>query len=215
MDEQDLRAALVAMCLRLEALGLNHGTAGNVSVRCGAGMLITPSGMGAAGLTADDLVWVGMDGSVRGRWQPSSEWLFHRDILRARPEFNAVIHTHATAASTLACLRREIPPFHYMVALLGGDNIRCAPYATFGTQPLSDHALAALENRRACLLANHGMIAAGRDLDEALKMTIEVENLSELFVRILQIGEPVLLTPAEFAEAQAKFASYGQRHAAA
>lgn len=213
--EQNLRAELVAMAKKLDAQGLNHGTAGNVSVRCGAGMLITPSGMGAAGLTADDLVWVGMDGSVRGRWQPSSEWLFHRDILAQRPEFNAVIHTHAVAASTLACLRRDIPPFHYMVALLGGDSIRCADYATFGTQALSDNALRALTNRKACLLANHGMIAAGRDLDEALKLTIEVENLSELLVRILQIGEPILLTPAEFAEAQAKFSGYGQRHAAA
>ncbi len=204
-----LRCELLQMVQQLDALGLNHGTAGNVSVRCGEGFWITPSGMGAADLTAEDLVWVSMDGQAQGRWQPSSEWLFHRDILVQRPEFNAVIHTHSIAASTLACLRRDIPAFHYMVALLGGDSIRCADYATFGTQALSDNALRAMQNRHACLLANHGMIAAGKDLAYALKMTIEVENLSELYIRTLQLGEPVLLTPAEFAEAQAKFDHYG------
>ncbi|MDD2776798.1 MAG: class II aldolase/adducin family protein [Gallionella sp.] len=214
MTELNLHRELVQMAQKLEALGLNHGTAGNLSVRSGEGFLITPSGMSTAELTEADLVWVGMDGQSQGRWQPSSEWLFHRDILVRRPEFNAVIHTHSVAASTLACMRRDIPPFHYMVALLGGDSIRCADYATFGTQALSDNALRAMEHRKACLLANHGMIAAGKDLADALKMTIEVENLSELYVRTLQLGEPVLLTPAEFAEAQAKFTYYGKRQTA-
>jgi L-fuculose-phosphate aldolase len=211
MTELKLRSELVQIAQKLDTLGLNHGTAGNVSVRCGEGFLITPSGMGAEGLTEADLVFMTMDGHAQGRWQPSSEWLFHRDILAQRPEFNAVIHTHSVAASTLACLRRDIPPFHYMVALLGGDTIRCADYATFGTQALSDNALRAMQNRKACLLANHGMIAAGKDLADALKMTIEVENLSELYLRTLQLGEPVLLTPAEFADAQAKFSHYGKR----
>lgn len=211
MTELKLRSELVQIAQKLDTLGLNHGTAGNVSVRCGDGFLITPSGMGAEGLTEDDLVLMTMDGHAQGRWQPSSEWLFHRDILAQRPEFNAVIHTHSVAASTLACLRRDIPPFHYMVALLGGDTIRCADYATFGTQALSDNALRALQNRKACLLANHGMIAAGKDLADALKMTIEVENLSELYVRTLPLGDPILLTPAEFADAQAKFSHYGKR----
>ena len=215
MTELNLHFKLVQMVKKLDALGLNHGTAGNVSVRSGDGFLITPSGISAEGITEADLVWVGMDGQSLGRWQPSSEWLFHRDILMNRPEFNAVIHTHSVAASTLACMRRDIPPFHYMVALLGGDTIRCADYATFGTQVLSDNALKAMENRKACLLANHGMIAAGNDLSDALKMTIEVENLSELYVRTLQLGEPVLLTAEEFAEAQAKFTHYGKRQTAA
>ncbi len=213
--EQQLRTALVVMAKQLGKLGLNHGTAGNLSVRCHDGMLITPSGMSSDDLGEDDLVWVRMSGEQRGRWRASSEWRFHRDILLARPEFNAIIHTHAVAASTLACLRRDIPAFHYMVALLGGDNIRCADYATFGTQALSDHALTALRDRRACLLANHGMIAAGRTLEEALKYTVEVENLSEIYLRILKTGlPPILLTRAEFAAAQAKFVAYGQVQAA-
>ncbi len=210
MNEKELRSELVRIAKQLDAQGLNRGTSGNLSARYGEGMLITPSGMGAEGLTEDDIVFMHMDGTARGRWQPSSEWLFHRDIFVQRPEFGAIIHTHCIAATALACLRKDIPPFHYMIALLGGDSIRCADYATFGTQDLSDNALLALRGRKACLLANHGMIAAGKDLAEAFRITVEVETLSEMYLRALQAGEPVLLTEEEFLAAQNRFASYGK-----
>ena len=210
MNETELRSEMVRITKRLDEQGLNRGASGNLSTRFGEGMLITPSGMGAEGLTEDDIVFVNMDGTSRGRWQPSSEWMFHRDIFMQRGEFGAVVHTHSVAATALACLRKDIPPFHYMIALLGGDTIRCADYATFGTQELSDNALLALKDRKACLLANHGMIAAGADLAEAFRNTLEVETLSEMFLRALQAGEPVLLGAQEFQDAQNRFASYGK-----
>ena len=210
MNETELRREMVRITTRLDEQGLNRGASGNLSVRYGEGMLITPSGMGAEGLTEDDIVFVRMDGASRGRWQPSSEWLFHRDIYAQRQEFGAIIHTHCVAATALACLRKDIPPFHYMIALLGGDNIRCADYATFGTQGLSDNALAALRDRKACLLANHGMIAADADLAGAYRNTMEVETLSEMYLRALQAGEPVLLSAQEFRDAQNRFAGYGK-----
>ncbi|HEY0666426.1 MAG TPA: class II aldolase/adducin family protein [Gallionella sp.] len=210
MDETGLRCELVRTAKKLDALGLNRGSSGNVSARFREGLLVTPSGMGAEGLTEADIVFVQMDGAAQGLWQPSSEWLFHRDIYAQRPEVGAVAHTHSVAATSLACLRRDIPPFHYMIALMGGDTIRCADYATFGTQELSANALAALHGRKACLLANHGMIAAGRDLDEALRIAVEVETLSEMYLLALRAGEPVLLTADEFAAAQQRFAGYGK-----
>jgi L-fuculose-phosphate aldolase len=210
MNEHELRHEMVRITKKLDQLGLNRGTSGNLSARYHDGMLITPSGMGAEGLSEDDIVFVQMDGSSRGRWQPSSEWLFHRDILAQRPDVGAVVHTHSLAATALACLRRDIPPFHYMIALVGGDTIRCAHYATFGTQQLSDNALAALQDRKACLLANHGMIATGADLAEAFRITLEVETLCEMYLRTLQAGEPVLLSAQEFRDAQQRFAGYGQ-----
>jgi L-fuculose-phosphate aldolase len=210
MKENELRAELVRTTKKLDELGLSHGTSGNLSVRFGEGFLITPSGFGAEGLGEDDIVYVHLSGRAEGRWQPSSEWLFHRDIYAQRPEFSAIVHTHSNAATALACLRRDIPPFHYMLALLGGDSLRCANYATFGTQALSDNALLAMQERRACLLANHGMIAAGKNLAEAFRNTVEVENLSEIYLRALAVGEPVLLTKDEFADAQERFVSYGK-----
>jgi L-fuculose-phosphate aldolase len=210
MSEAELRRELVRIANRLDSEGLNRGTSGNLSARFGEGMLITPSGMGAEGLSEDDIVFVHMDGTSRGRWQPSSEWLFHRDILAQRAEVGAVVHAHSIAATALACLRKDIPPFHYMIALIGGDNIRCAKYATFGTQELSDNALIALKDRKACLLSNHGMIAVGEDLAEAYKIAVEVETLSELYLRALQAGEPVLLSAQEFQDAQRRFSGYGK-----
>jgi L-fuculose-phosphate aldolase len=210
MNETELRRELVHIANKLDARGLNRGTSGNLSARFGGGMLITPSGMGADGLTEDDIVFVHMDGTSRGRWQPSSEWLFHRDIYAQRPEMAAVVHTHSLAATALACLRKDIPPVHYMIALIGGDSIRCADYATFGTQKLSDNALLALHGRKACLLANHGMIAVGNNLDDAFKITVEVETLSEIYLRTLQAGEPMLLSEQEFQDAQSRFAGYGK-----
>jgi L-fuculose-phosphate aldolase len=205
-----LREQLLQTTRKLNELGLNRGTSGNVSVRDGNGFLVTPSGILAETMTVRDLVWMDFDGRVDGERAPSSEWRFHRDILRWRPEMGAVVHTHSTFATTLACLRREIPPFHYMIALAGGDSIRCAPYALFGTQALSDAALEALEGRKACLLANHGMIAVGSDLDDALAVAVEVEALSEQYWRTLQAGGPVLLTEQEMSEAIEQFKGYGR-----
>ncbi len=210
MSENQLRTELVRIANKLDATGLSHGTSGNLSVRYAEGFLITPSGFGAEGLTCDDIVFVHLSGESQGRWQPSSEWLFHRDIYVQRPEFGAIVHTHSNAATALACLRRDIPPFHYMLALLGGNSLRCAGYATFGTQALSDNALVAMQGRCACRLANHGMIAAGKNLADAFKNTVEVENLSELYLRALAVGEPVLLTPTEFSDALQRFESYGK-----
>jgi L-fuculose-phosphate aldolase len=210
MNEKELRRDLVRIANKLDEQGLNRGSSGNLSVRYGEGFLITPSGMGAEGLSEDDIVLVHLDGTSRGRWQPSSEWLFHRDIYTQRAEMGAVVHTHSMSATALACLRIDIPPFHYMIALMGGDNIRCAEYATFGTLKLSDNALVALHGRKACLLANHGMIAIGEDLAEAFGIAVEVETLSEMYLRALQAGQPVLLTADEFEAAQNRFAGYGK-----
>jgi L-fuculose-phosphate aldolase len=205
-----LREQLLQTTRKLTELGLNRGTSGNVSVRDGGGFLVTPSGIAAETMTVRDVVWMDFDGRAEGDRAPSSEWRFHRDILLRRPEIGAVVHAHAMFATTLACLRRDIPPFHYMIALAGGDSIRCAPYALFGTKELSDAALDALEGRNACLLANHGMIAAGRDLDHALAVAVEVEALSEQYWRALQAGGPVLLTEQEMAEAIEQFKGYGR-----
>jgi L-fuculose-phosphate aldolase len=161
-------------------------------------------------MTADSMVKMQFDGSFAANKKPSSEWRFHRDILQSRPEINAVIHTHSMFATTLACLHKDIPPFHYMIAVTGADTIRCAPYALFGTQVLSDHALAALYHSKACLLANHGMIALGRNLEEALAVTIEVENLCEQYWRALQIGNPYILSETEMHEVFQQFKGYGK-----
>lgn len=205
-----LREQLLTIIRRLSDLGLNRGTAGNASVRDGAGFLVTPSGMTVEAMTPHDMVWMDFDGNAEGHRKPSSEWRFHRDILHARPEVGAVIHTHAMFATTLACLRRDVPPFHYMIAVAGGDSLRCAPYALFGTQALSDGALIALQDRKACLLANHGMIAVGRDLEAALAMALEVETLCEQYWRTLQVGGPALLTAQEMDEALEQFKDYGR-----
>jgi L-fuculose-phosphate aldolase len=209
-DNQALRQEIIDACLKMNALGINQGSAGNISVRVDGGLLITPSGMPYDSLVPDDIVFMATDGSVpSGQKNPSSEWPFHLDILDARSDAGAVVHTHAMFSTTLACLHRDIPAFHYMVAVAGGDSIRCAPYATFGTQALSDHALKALEDRRACLLANHGMIALGDTLPKALAMAVEVETLATQFWRALQAGEPVLLPADEMQRVLKKFQSYG------
>ncbi len=205
-----LREQLLLTACRLGELGLNRGTSGNVSVRDGNGFLVTPSGLAVEAMRARDMVWMDFDGNSEGERPPSSEWRFHRDILDKRHEINAVVHTHAMFATTLACLRRDIPPFHYMIAVAGGDSIRCAPYALFGTQALSDAALAALAGRRACLLANHGMIALGRDLEQVVDIALEVEALCEQYWRALQLGEPHLLSEAEMQEVFERFKGYGK-----
>ena len=211
---QRLRAAVVATALAMNARGINRGKSGNVSARLEAegfaGFLITPTGLPYEETGPDDIIAMSLDGVAQGARLPSSEWRFHRDIYRARPDAGAVVHTHAPFATTLACLHRGIPAFHYMVAVAGGRDIRCAPYATFGTQALSDHALVALEGRKACLLANHGMIAIGPSLATALALAVEVETLAEMYWRALQIGDPVPLPDAEMDVVLEKFRSYGQ-----
>jgi L-fuculose-phosphate aldolase len=214
MIMEQTRLKLLNISQQLVTLGLNKGTAGNVSVRLNEnskdGFLITPSGMPVEEMTPASMVHMQFDGSFEQGKKPSSEWRFHRDILQSRPDVNAIVHTHSMFATTLACLHKDIPPFHYMIAVVGGDTIRCAPYALFGSQALSDHALTALIDRKACLLANHGMICLGRDLDDALAVTVEVENLCEQYWRALQLGEPHILSEAEMRDVFQQFKGYGK-----
>ncbi|MEM1247388.1 MAG: class II aldolase/adducin family protein [Acidobacteriota bacterium] len=208
-QEKELRETLVESSLELERLGLNRGTSGNLSVRCGTGLLVTPSGLSPAEMTPDSMVHLGADGAWRGAMKPSSEWRFHRGIVEARSDVAAVVHTHSEYATALACQRRSIPAFHYMVAIAGGVDIRCAPYASFGSERLAELAVAALEGRKACLLANHGLIATGSSLAAAVSLAAEIEALAKQYVQLLQMGGPVLLTDEEMADVLQRFASYG------
>jgi L-fuculose-phosphate aldolase len=217
VGERALRESVVATARRMNAIGINRGKSGNVSARSALsdrpGFLVTPTGIAYDDLGGADLVWLPLDGDPRdavGNRLPSSEWRFHRDIYRTRADARAVVHTHSPFATSLACLRRGIPAFHYMVAIAGGRDIRCSGYATFGTEALSALALEALAERNACLLANHGVIATGASLEQALELAREVETLAEMYWRTLQVGEPVLLSDAEMETVLAKFASYGQ-----
>jgi L-fuculose-phosphate aldolase len=214
-DSIELRHALIATARALNDAGINVNKAGNVSVRCSrgsqAGVLITPTGLGYERLQPSDLVFLRLaDGSHAGGREPSSEWRFHLDIHRARPELPAIVHTHSPSATAIACHGRGIPAFHYMVAAAGGDDIRCAPYATFGTQQLSDNALVALAGRRACLLAHHGVIACESSLERALALAIEVEHLARMYLAACVLGEPPQLPADEMVRVLAKFESYGQ-----
>ena len=210
MDEFALREQIIATALEMNARGLNRGKSGNVSARFDAGFLITPTGMAYESTQPVDIVAMTQDGTARGPRLPSSEWRFHRDIYAARREVGAIVHAHSPFATSIACLGRDIPPFHYMIAVAGGKDIRCAAYATFGTQQLSDHALCALDGRKACLLANHGMIAVGASLAAALALAVEVEALAEQYWRASQIGTPNLLSDAEMEIVLEKFRTYGQ-----
>jgi L-fuculose-phosphate aldolase len=206
-----MRAQLSYTMQQLATIGLNKGTSGNCSLRDADGFLITPSGVDASDMTAESMVKMQMDGRVETNQKPSSEWRFHRDIYQQRPEVNAVIHTHSMFATTMACLHKDIPPFHYMIAIAGGNTIRCAPYALFGTQALSDAAIIALKDRKTCLLANHGMIAVGANIEEAVAVVVEVENLCEQYWRLLQITPtPPLLTEAEMQAVFQQFKGYGK-----
>ena len=211
---QSKREQLLKICQQLISLGLNRGTSGNVSIRAEnakgqEGFLITPSGIAVDKMTAADMVWMDFSANAVGTLAPSSEWRFHLDILQSKPQVNAVIHTHSIYASTLSTFRKDMPAFHYMIALCGGDSIRCAPYALFGSQQLSDNAIAALVGRKACLLANHGMIAVGENLEKALTITQEVETLCEQYLLALQVGEPHILNQDEMSEVLEKFKGYG------
>lgn len=211
MTELELKDAVLATTKGMNAERLNRGAAGNVSARHRDGFLITPTGMDYHACEAEDVVFVAMDGKPTGRRRQSSEWRFHRDIYAARPEAGAIVHAHAPFAVSLACQGLAIPPFHYMVARFGGRDVRCADYATFGTQELSDAVVTALEGRCACLMAHHGMVVFGRDLDNALALAVELEALCEQYWRVLQLGEPQLLPEDEIERVLAKFTSYGRQ----
>ncbi|HEX8757104.1 MAG TPA: class II aldolase/adducin family protein [Steroidobacteraceae bacterium] len=211
-SDADLRAAVIGGCRALTSLGLTYGTSGNVSTRRDAvSLFVSPTGMAYDTLQPDDVPLVTLDGRWFGRRRPSSEWRFHRDIMAARPEVGAIVHAHSRHATALACTGRGIPAFHYMVAVAGGSDIRCAPYHTFGTQELSDAALAALEGRRACLLAHHGIIAVGSDVAAALKLAGEVESLAAQYCTALALGNAGLIGEAEMSRVIEKFRTYGRQ----
>ncbi len=204
------RIALIEAARSMAGLGINQGTAGNISVRTAAGMLITPSAIPYDEITPEMVALMPLEseyGAFEGPKRPSSEWRFHLDIMIARPEVGAIVHTHAPYATAISMTRRAIPPCHYMVTRFGGGDVRCADYALFGTAELSANALAALQDRRACLLANHGFIATGADLPAAMAAAVELEALSKQYILSLSIGGPVLLTEAEIAEAKTQFAT--------
>ena len=209
-SEAAARKALVGASLELVRRGLNEGTAGNVSVRRGEGMLITPSGIPPEATTPRMIAAMTLDGAARGPKKPSSEWRLHRDILAQRPDVGAVVHTHSTYATVLACQHRSIPPLHYMIAVFGVPRIRCAPYVPFGTQQLSDLVIEHLGKGHGVLLGNHGMVATGIDLAQALWRAIELEALARMFyLATAGGGAPVLLSDDEIARTVARFASYG------
>ena len=215
--EQDLREQLVAVARRMNASGINQGTSGNLSARIPGGLLITPSSLPYDRMQPADLVAIDLEGRPLGGahaaeavpgggpGRPSSEWRLHADILASRPELQAVLHCHSIHATALACHGRAIPPFHYMTAVAGGDDIRCAPYATFGTAELSALAVQALEGRLACLLAQHGQVTVGSSLDQALRIAIEVETLARMYLQALQLGEPPLLSAEQMAAVHHQF----------
>jgi L-fuculose-phosphate aldolase len=206
-----LRAEVVATAQRMSAQGLSRGTSGNVSARVDGGMLITPTGMAYESLGPSDVVEVTETGRVGlGRRAPSSEWRLHLGVYARRPEIGAVVHTHSMFATTFSILRREIPAVHYMIAVAGTTAIRCTAYATFGSAELAENAAAALATGKACLLANHGLVAVGVDLGDAFRVAAEIETLAEQYWRALQIGEPVVLDGAEMARVAERFATYGR-----
>jgi L-fuculose-phosphate aldolase len=209
MPELELRLELIAHCLKMNASGLNRGTSGNLSVRSGEGMLITPSGVPYEQLQPEDVVLMNLDGRYQHRLAASSEWRFHRDIYLARPEVCAVVHAHPIHCTTLAIRGMEIPAVHYMIAAAGGNTIRCAPYFTYGTEALSVAAVRALEGRKACLLAQHGMIAVGAGLPQALWLAQEVETLAQLYFNVLVLGGATALAEDEIERVVEKFKHYG------
>jgi len=206
-----LRRALIDACLKMNELGINQVSSGNISVRVENGFLITPSGVAYDKMKPDQIVEMDMEGGYFGEWLPSSEWRFHYDILRTRPEAGAIVHTHSNYSTTLSCLRKEIPAFHYMIGVSSGDSIRCSDYATFGTQKLSDNILKALKDRTACLIGNHGMVCFGPTIDKALWLAVEVETLAFQYWHALQVGKPVILPKAEMSRVLGRFKTYGKQ----
>ncbi|MEZ4749274.1 MAG: class II aldolase/adducin family protein [Bdellovibrionota bacterium] len=210
-SQKDLCQQVVDTCLRMNALGINQGTSGNVSVRWKDGFLITPSGVPYEETSAEQIVEMGMDGERKGDLLPSSEWRFHLDVYKARPDAGAIVHTHSPFCTTLACLHKGHPTFSLHGGRRGGKNIRCAPYATFGTQELADNILKALDGRKACLIANHGMICLNDNLKKALALAVEVETLAAQYWRALTLAEPVHLSDSEMDLILEKFKTYGKQ----
>lgn len=210
--ELKLRTAIIEQCRRMNAIGLNQGTSGNISARYDGRMLITPSATPYEAMQPEMVASMPLEGEY-GSWdgplKPSTEWRFHLDIMRARPDVHAVVHAHSTYCTALAIARKDIPPVHYMMAAFGGTTVRCSGYARFGTAELSELALAALKDRMACLLANHGMIALGETLDKGMWRAVELETIARQFFNTLQIGGPILLNDAQIAETAQAFGSYG------
>lgn len=213
MMNEALRRRLIETAVAMNRSGINQGTSGNLSSRCEDGMLITPSGMDYAGLEPGDIVFVDENGKPQGHRPPSSEWRIHQDIYAARTDAGAILHAHPTACAALACLHKPIPAFHYMVAVAGGRDIPCAPYATFGSQELSDRVVEALVGRKACLMANHGLVCLAQDLDKALALAIEVEQLARTYLLCLSVAEPAALGDEEMDRVLLKFRTYGVQEA--
>ncbi len=213
-EERKLRAAIVEKARWMNSSGLNQGTSGNISARYGDSILITPSGIPYDHMQPDMIATMPVNGKY-GAWsgpnRPSSEWRFHLDIARARPDVGSVVHTHSTFATAVAITRQSIPAVHYMMAAFGGMEIRCAEYATFGTREQSANALHALEGCAACLLANHGMIATGNDLDRAMWLAVETETIAKQFYYARMLGDPVVLGEPEIEDTKRAFANYGQK----
>ena len=210
--EKELRQSIIDKCKFMNASGLNQGTSGNISVRFEDRMLITPSATPYDAMTPEMIASMPFDaeyGIWDGPLKPSTEWRFHFDILKSRTDAGAVVHAHPTFCTTLAIARKPIPAVHYMIAAFGGNDVRCAPYATFGTADLSNYALQALENRNACLLANHGSIAVGADLEKAMWLAVELETIARQYYNSLLIGGPVLLSDEEIVDTAKSFGSYG------
>lgn len=209
-NEWDLRSSIVDACRRMNALGINQGTSGNISVRWKDGLLISPSGIDYAEMSPGHIVFIDYDGNFEGEVRPSSEWRFHARIMAMKPDVGSVVHTHATYCTTLAIRGMAIPAIHYMVAVGGGTEIPCVPYTTFGTPELANMVVEALGNRTACLLANHGMIATGPNLKKALWLAVEVETLARQYFNSLLIGGPNLLSADQIEDTKRRFETYGQ-----
>ena len=212
-QEKKLASILTETTLKLHEMGLNHGATGNCSCRDEETFLITPSGVEIEDLSAEKMVRMDFKGNVidsKLNLNPSSEWRFHQDIFSHRKEISAVIHTHSIYASTVSLFNKELPPFHYMIAVAGGDSVRCAPYAMFGTQKLSDNIINALAGRKACLIANHGLVTIGESLEEALQISEEIEHLCHLYIEAKKIGDPNLLTKKEMIEVIERFQTYSR-----
>ena len=213
MTKKTKFTVLIETALQLQKIGLNHGATGNCSCRDGDTYLITPSGVETQNLSEDKIVRMDFEGNVVdsiSNLKPSSEWRFHQDIMSKRQEVRAVVHTHSIFASTVSLFGNELPPFHYMIAVAGGSSVRCAPYAMFGTQELSDNIIDALLDRKACLIANHGLVSIGANLAEALQIAEEIEHLCQLYIEAKKLGEPNLLNQKQMIEVIERFQTYGK-----
>ncbi len=210
-EHRAIAEKIIWVCREMNRLGINQGTSGNISARVPGGFLITPSGLSYDAMTPEQIVEMDLDGGYRGDLLPSSEWRMHQAIYANRTEAQAVLHAHPIHSTALSCLRQGIPAFHYMVGVAGGEDIRCADYATFGTAALSEHMLAALQDRTACLLGNHGMICFAKTLEKVLGLAVEIESLARQYLQARQAGNPVILSAAQMADVLARFATYGKQ----